>query len=207
MVQTTIASEQSDSAISTIFVSNPEAQTPAPITHDYEDIRNLGISNIIYLPQGAISPRSSAYSYIDETWLIDAFFSGDEERAGYDLIQDLLKGDTIVIEQSPPDLTSLANFLRNATGVAIGAYMGVDTATSIGIPLLMFVTVPFGMLIVGTAAGVGTALELGLRDKVLGFLKAKPGPAVSFDPGPVRPPRRPRPPRAGITDPEKPRAR
>jgi len=37
----------------------------------------------------------------------------------------------------------------------------------------MFITVPFGMLIVGTAAGVGSALELGLRDRILKLLKVQ----------------------------------
>jgi hypothetical protein len=84
-----------------------------------------------------------------------------------------LNENVILIEQSMPVLTNLASFLQKATGVAIGACVGMTAANTLGNRLLLFVTVPFGILIVGTASGVGSALELGLRDRLLKTLKVK----------------------------------
>jgi formate-dependent nitrite reductase membrane component NrfD len=59
--------------------------------------------------------------------------------------------------------------------VVIGAYIGMLTASGVEHPMLMFITVPFGMLIAGTAAGIGSALELGLRERVLRLLPMEHG--------------------------------
>lgn len=187
LIQTTVASEHSESAISVIFVSNTSSDdvphstvvpsygaVPSTPTVQHRDevskpdhiqtLRGLGLTNIIDLP------LSSA---IDVSWMVNAFFAGDYANTDTDLIAYVLDNNAIIIEQSPPELTSLTSFLQKSTGVAIGAYVGVAAATALGNPLLMFITVPFGMLIVGTAAGVGSALELGLRDRVLTLLKVQ----------------------------------
>ena len=89
------------------------------------------------------------------------------------MVASFLNENVILIEQSMPVLTKLASFLQKATGVAIGACVGMTAANTLGNRLLLFVTVPFGILIVGTASGVGSALELGLRDRLLKTLKVK----------------------------------
>ena len=75
----------------------------------------------------------------------------------------------IVIEQSPPELASLASLLKQGGGVAVGAFVGLHAASG---PMLL-VTVPAGMLIVGAAAGIGSALEAGLRDLLLKFMQGE----------------------------------
>jgi hypothetical protein len=117
-----------------------------------------------------------AYGYITPDWFLSTLFTKNQHDQN--LAQFLFKEPVIVIEQSPCALTDLTSFLQKATGVSIGAYMGMTAATSLGNPLLMFITAPLGMLIMGTASGVGAALEQGLRDKVLGWLKEKKPPAL-----------------------------
>jgi hypothetical protein len=75
----------------------------------------------------------------------------------------------IVIEQSPPELASLAGLLKQGGGVAVGAFVGLHAASG---PMLL-VTVPAGIIIVGAAAGLGSALEAGLRDLLLKFMQGE----------------------------------
>jgi hypothetical protein len=162
LIQTTIASEISDKAISTVFVRKSKA---FGLYHR----RYPGLRGLVDLPISPRQPSSECFPYIDGDWLGDFLFQGDLGEANARLLSRLLNREEIVIEHSPPTLTSLAAFLKNASGVAIGAFIGISAG--IGSPMLMFITVPFGMLIVGTASGIGNALEQGLRDKLLEILR------------------------------------
>jgi hypothetical protein len=73
----------------------------------------------------------------------------------------------IPFQESPLDLHSLAELTVKATGVGIGAYAGF--VASGGTPLVL-ITVPLGMVLVGAAAGLGRALEEGLRKRILSLM-------------------------------------
>ena len=92
----------------------------------------------------------------------------------------LMNDPCIIVERSPPDAVSLLKLLKGASGVVIGAYVGLQTGQG---PLL-FITVPAGMIIVGAASGIGAALEAGLRTKLAQWLtgrkpRARPAPRGS----------------------------
>jgi hypothetical protein len=79
----------------------------------------------------------------------------------------------IPFENSPLTSESLINLLNKVTasssgGVALGAYAGFVLAGSTPFLLLY---IPAGMLIFGAAAGLGKALEEGLRVRLLKVLK------------------------------------
>jgi hypothetical protein len=121
LIQTTIANEHSENAISVIFVSNtssddvanalvlgpyhggaedkPRVQhrDEAPKAGHIQTLRSLGLQNIIDLPLSAV---------IDVPWMVNAFFSGDYENTDTDLIAYVLDSSVLVIEQSPAELTS-----------------------------------------------------------------------------------------------------
>lgn len=79
--------------------------------------------------------------------------------------------DRIVpFEQSPLDMESLGKLVISATGAGVGAYAGFVLADST--PLLL-ITVPAGMIIFGAAKGVADALEQGLRERLLKYLKGE----------------------------------
>jgi hypothetical protein len=73
-------------------------------------------------------------------------------------------------EQSPLDLESISTLVTSATGAGLGAYVGFVVA---GPTPLLFVTVPAGMIICGAAKGLADALEKGLRDRLLRWLKGE----------------------------------
>jgi hypothetical protein len=179
LIQTTIASDHSESAISAIFVPNQSGEGPSGV---FQDFRNAGVQFIIELSfesrENKIQDRENELRHIDfinEEWMVNTFFEGDYENTDTDLVAFFLNENVILIEQSLslPSLTNLTSFLQKATGVAIGACVGMTAANTLGNRLLLFVTVPFGILIIGTASGVGSALELGLRDRLLKSLKVK----------------------------------
>jgi hypothetical protein len=90
----------------------------------------------------------------------------------------LLDEQVIVVEQSPPTITTLAHLLSHKSGaVAIGAYLGFQIATG---PILL-ISVPAGMIVCGAASGIAAGLQqwLGARIARLQLRrrrKNRPGP-------------------------------
>ena len=172
LIQTTIASDHGEGAISAIFVANQSSEEPSGV---FQDLRNAGVQFIIELLFEGRENERRHIDFINEEWMVNTFFGGDYENTDTDLVASFLNENVILVEQSLslPSLTNLTSFLQKATGVAIGACVGMTAANTLGNRLLLFVTVPFGILIIGTASGVGSALELGLRDRLLKSLKVK----------------------------------
>ena len=171
LIQATIASDHTESAMSTIFVPNQRSEETSGV---FQGLRNAGVQLILELQFEGGEKEPRHVGFINEEWIVNTFFDGDYENTDTDLVASFLNENVILIEQSRlPALTNLASFLQKATGVAIGACVGMTAANTLGNRLLLFVTVPFGILIVGTASGVGSALELGLRDRLLKTLKIK----------------------------------
>ena len=171
LIQTTIASDHTESAMSAIFVPNQRSEETSGV---FQSLRNAGVQLIIELQFEGRENEPRNVGFINEEWIVNTFFDGNYENTDTDLVASFLSENVILIEQARlPALTNLASFLQKATGVAIGACVGMTAANTLGNRLLLFVTVPFGILIVGTALGVGSALELGLRDRLLKTLKIK----------------------------------
>jgi hypothetical protein len=76
----------------------------------------------------------------------------------------------IPIEESPLSQESLAKLATTASGVGIGAFIGF---VAFGSSPFLLITVPVGMIICGAARGVGQALEEGLRDRLVRWLKGE----------------------------------
>jgi hypothetical protein len=93
--------------------------------------------------------------------------------------------DVVPFEESPLELTSIAALIKQATGVGLGAYVGFLVAG--GPTPLLFLTIPAGMVIMGTASGVAKALEVGLNYRLLRLMGV---PISHQEPPPVRKGRR-----------------
>jgi len=82
-------------------------------------------------------------------------------------IEALLDSQQVVITQSPPTLTSFKLLAQKAGGVVVGAWLGYevgsDLARAVGSPMLLFATVPAGMLVLSATAGISKGLETGLN--------------------------------------------
>ncbi|WP_447599967.1 hypothetical protein [Nitrospira sp. Nam80] len=78
--------------------------------------------------------------------------------------------DVIPIEQSPLKAEALVTLVTKASGAGVGAFVGF---VAFGASPMLLVTVPAGMIICGAAKGVSDALEAGLREKLLQWLKGK----------------------------------
>jgi hypothetical protein len=85
--------------------------------------------------------------------------------------------DTVIpFENSPLSAESLAKLVTHASGPAIGAFVAF---VIFGSTPLLFVAVPAGMIICGAAKGVATALEEGLKKRLMHWLKpTKPSPTM-----------------------------
>jgi hypothetical protein len=98
----------------------------------------------------------------DKPWEIDA------DSVDVAFAQKAAFERMIPLEQSPLDLESLAKLVTSATGAGLGAYAGF---VLFGSSPLLFVAAPFGMILFGAAKGIADALEQGLREKLLWYLK------------------------------------
>lgn len=65
----------------------------------------------------------------------------------------------IVYESSPPKGIQVRQIIKSATGAGIGLYLGINGPSE---PLL-FVSVPFGVILMGSAFGVAKAFEKGIN--------------------------------------------
>jgi hypothetical protein len=80
--------------------------------------------------------------------------------ANRQLIEECLES-TVVIEQSPIEELSMQQLVARATSWSLGTYLGVTAAASS--PALAVITIPLGVIIMGTAAGISRGLEAGLH--------------------------------------------
>ncbi|WP_316197113.1 hypothetical protein [Bradyrhizobium sp. SZCCHNS3014] len=118
-------------------------------------------------------------------WLIGAQFSGRPE----DMFRDALGAPfsnpaysereitalwnfPIIIEQSPPTEISFAALLKHSPIFAMGAFIGTHVAEGYN-PVLMFVAVPAGIVIVGAASGISKGLEEGLHKRISSIFNGK----------------------------------
>jgi hypothetical protein len=113
-------------------------------------------------------------SYID-SFLIDAqeyeFNRSERSIKSPDLVEYVLT-QPIVIERSPPLHVSLKGILTTTNlPVWIGTYMGGSVVPEHSV--LLFITVPGGIIIVSSAAGLASALSAGFSRSVKRLFRKK----------------------------------
>jgi hypothetical protein len=169
IIQTTLAHPVvTEAAVSAVFVRTPNAYEIAQVLQELQILpRSTGTPNDVV--DRARLPGVVA-SWIDKVAFDSVGAAANPLMGGADIgtyfTQLLYDSEWIVIEQSPPDLASLAELLKQGTGVALGAYTGL----AVGSGPLLLLTVPLGIIIVATAAGIGSALEAGLRARLLALV-------------------------------------
>jgi hypothetical protein len=89
----------------------------------------------------------------------------------------------IPVEHSPLGADSLGSILASGSGAGIGAAVGVMVAG--GPTPLLFVTVPLGMILCGSAKGIGEGLGEGFRHKIRKIMGV-PTESVAAEPAGAR---------------------
>jgi hypothetical protein len=106
-------------------------------------------------------------SYID-LFVMDAEefeFDRPERSLKNGEIVDFVISEPFVIERSPPSLLTLKGVLTNTNlPIWIGTYMGWSVAPEHSV--LLFITVPGGIIVVSSATGLASALAAGLSKSV-----------------------------------------
>lgn len=78
---------------------------------------------------------------------------------------DFIFGQDVVLEHSPPFAIPFKNLLEKTnSAVLIGAYVGYAMAGDD--PLLMILTIPGGIIVVGSALGIADAMAYGLNKQI-----------------------------------------
>jgi hypothetical protein len=90
----------------------------------------------------------------------DAIQKGDWKVENPGIVEFLRNAD-IVYENSPPLSLPLREIAKAGAPVVIGTFLGYNVAD--GNYLLMYVTIPGGIMVIGSAIGISRALENGLN--------------------------------------------
>lgn len=106
------------------------------------------------------------WSLLDRPDRPDESASSSERRR---FAEYLFQAPVVPFERSPLSAVSLHDIVR-ASGTAVGAYVGYAVVKD---GAFMFLAVPAGMLICGSASGIAHGLEEGLRERVRSWLKPK----------------------------------
>ena len=86
------------------------------------------------------------------------------------VVEFLLRSD-IVLEGSPPFPLPMVKIAKGGAAVVIGTFLGWGFAD--GNYPLMFVTIPTGIIVIGSAIGISKGLENGLNKWIEGLFKKK----------------------------------
>jgi hypothetical protein len=87
-------------------------------------------------------------------------------------IVDYLLDYPVVVERSPPEAIPFSTILKKSSSSVIGTLIGVAAAREN--TALLFVTVPAGIIVVGSAFGIAKGLERGLATRIEKLMKWKP---------------------------------
>ena len=79
----------------------------------------------------------------------------------------------IPFEASPLSADSIGSIITKTSGTGMGAFVGYVLA---GNTPMMLVLIPAGMILFGAAAGIASALEQGLRERILDLVRGKKEP-------------------------------
>lgn len=135
---------------------------------------NVGNANLSHL--GFIKPMiPDAHNHVAR--FLDIVVQGSERRnfkrrisngriVNHAIVETIF---TVVIERSPPEAVTFGSLLHGASSVTIGTVLGHEAAA--GSYPLMFVTVPLGIIVVGSAIGVSKGLQAGLQKEVEKVIK------------------------------------
>lgn len=115
----------------------------------------------------AYTNGEDALNYIDNVKFKGLRKAPHDNQALLDVASQLVDLPVIPSRHSPLLETSLKDIILQGSGVSIGATVGFLVGW--GTPLL-FITVPAGMFICGSAAALAKALEKGLYKKALAWM-------------------------------------
>jgi hypothetical protein len=99
--------------------------------------------------------------------LYDAVYTGSLEQGDVRNpgVVDYLLEQTVILEESPPKAIPLKGLIGAGSIMSIGAAVGYKLAPGT-YPLLLLITVPVGIIVIGSAAGVATAMQHGLHEVI-----------------------------------------
>ena len=127
--------------------------------HRFAD-ENLGFETITEIDHGRLVDAFASCLSADKdpefkAWLDDRSSREPISPENYDNDLEFEKylafSPVVPFRHTPLNLESVASLVTSATGVGLGAYAGFVVG---GVSPLIFITVPAGMIIFGTAAGV-----------------------------------------------------
>lgn len=96
------------------------------------------------------------------------------ERIQNPKIIDFIYDATIILEQSPPEAVRFKDLLKRTNApIYVGTYMGAGL--SFDHPALLIITIPVGIIVVGSAIGVAEAIAAGLNKRVASMFKRRRG--------------------------------
>jgi hypothetical protein len=179
---TTVADRDQDATARFLVVPARSVPSPELLANRTALMQRLGLQSI----QDLVSPSFLPHAFLavltaetadDAKQRLEALLSSPQAFADTppdlrSFAEQLAFAPLVPFEASTPDLTAIASIVAKAAGAgyAVGAVVGVVAS---GPTPLILVTVPAGMIICGAAAGVAKALEEGLYERLIGWIRGR----------------------------------
>jgi hypothetical protein len=179
--ETTVADRDSGLAAGIVVIPSKSFR-PEPLDRNLaaEVLADLGVELHVPFDEFEVLPPTSvvgvavAGALVGEAWLDKRELSPPqwvyETERGQRLssfTDYVMLAEVLPFEQSPLRAASLASLMATGGLVTVGAGAGLAATGAFGGTPLVLVTVPLGIILVGAAKGVATALEQGLRSQIL----------------------------------------
>jgi hypothetical protein len=81
-----------------------------------------------------------------------------EQRLAFEILNQ-----SIIVERSPPVAEVLSTLVHGATSTSLGILIGTSFTSN---PYVMVITIPLGIILMGTALGISKGLERGIAKRV-----------------------------------------
>ncbi|MGJ5121712.1 hypothetical protein [Bradyrhizobium oligotrophicum] len=152
------------------------------------EFRRFVLETLAGLTELSIRDEQVKQLYLTDLDALETFPGRTFETDRLNILAELLYEESVVVERSPPQAIPAKELIMQAGkrggAIVVGTFVGWSVAPE---SYLAFLSIPLGILVVGSAIGVSRGLENGLQAYVENlFAPAKPPPK------PPTPPNKPR---------------
>lgn len=176
LYETIVTDPSSGLALQFIIVPARSLEDTSILDDPIQAMKRLGVEPHCTIKESRLANALTAVLAINkkgDSRLDDLNALAAELPEVFEFAQALVSSEIIPFEKSPISPGSLIDIAKSGSGVGIGAALGFYVGVSIANPLLLFITVPAGMIICCAARGVGEAIEEVAKEVLKERLKAR----------------------------------
>jgi hypothetical protein len=176
LYETIVSDPSSGLALQFVIVPARSLEDTGILDDPIQGMKRLGVAPHCTIKETRLAHALTAVLTInkqDDSRIDDLNALVAEQPEVFQFAQAIVSSQIIPFEKSPISPESLIEIAKSASGVGVGAALGFYVGISIANPLLLFITVPAGMIICGAARGIAEGIQEGAKEGLKEGLKAR----------------------------------